>query len=164
MGRSALSFLAMFALAAYSRRISLVRLFVVGLSVAVIFIDAKHGQAQDVSIPFLRETCFLMPWQKFRHDYGVPGRESPRIRVPSVLVRIRNPSWDRDARICVYDNICQEIRYRGRLYANSAHRVKVCANRNRRASIIILEVYGRALLYNNVRTGTLILPIRHSRR
>ena len=162
MGKFALAFLAMFALAAYSRRISLVWQFVVGLSVAVIFIDAKHGQAQDVSIPFLRETCFLMPWQKFGHDYGVPG--SPRIRGPSAVVRIRNPSWDRDERICVYDNICQAIRYRGPLYAKTAHRVEVCANRYRRASIIILEVYGRALLYNNVRTGTLILPLRLSRR
>ncbi len=155
----ALSFLAMIALAAYSRKLS-VRLFVVGLLVTVIFVDAKQSQAQDVSIPFLRQSCFLPQGKEYRDS----GQINPHVRGPSVHLRIRNPSWDVDAWICIYDKLCQAIRYQGRLAPSSDYRIQVCANGRRRASIVILEAYGRALVYDNIRTGTIKLPYRRSRR
>ena len=87
-----------FVLAAYSRKSS-VRLFVIGLLVAVIFVDAKHSQAQDVSIRFLRQGCFLEQGSNYRSA----GRINPVVRGPSASLRIRNPSWDLNAWICIYD-------------------------------------------------------------
>ena len=66
MIRFSLSSLAMFELAAHSCK-SFVGLFVVSLLVAVIFVDAKPSQAQDVSIRFLRQGCFLEQGSFYRN-------------------------------------------------------------------------------------------------
>ncbi len=153
-----LPFLSMFELAAYSRKPS-VRLFVICLLVAVIFIDAKHSQAQDVSIRFLRQGCFLEQGSSYRSAIQI----NPLVRGPSASLRIRNPSWDFNAWICIYDKICRVIRYQGQLAPGSDLSVKVCANASRRANIIILEAYGGALRYDNIRSGTIKLPYRRTR-
>lgn len=132
------------------------------LLMAVIFTGVGQGQAQDLSL--LREVCFLKPWQDFGHEYGELRRVNPRIRGLSVRLRFRNPSWHHHARICIYDSICRAIRYRGILSPGSDLRIEACANAGRRGSIIVLEAYGKALLYDNVPTGTINLPYRRSRR
>ena len=159
MVRFAISFLAIFVLAAYDCKLW-VRLSAVGLLVVIIFVDAKPSQAQDVSIRFLRQGCFLEQGS----DYRSPININPIVRGPSASLRVRNPSWDFDAWICIYDKLCQAIRYRGRLAPSSDLRITACANGRRRANIVILEAYGRALVYDNIRTGTIKLPYRRSRR
>ena len=148
----------------WSSRKSLVRLVVGGLLAAAVFIPTDQGHAQDVSISFLREICFLKPWQDYLHEYGEPEREDSRPRGSSVRLRIQNPSWHYDARICVYDKICRVVRYRGLLRPGRNLRIEACANSRRRGSIIVLEAFGEALLYDNVSSGTINLPYDRSRR
>ena len=152
------SFHAMFILPACSCNLS-VRLFVVGLLVTVILVDAKQSHAQELSISFLSQSCFLVDGIEYRRG----AKLNPPVRGPSASLRIRNPSWDVDANICIFDNICQVIRYVGFLAPGSEIRVRACANGSRRANIVILEAYGAVLAYKNIRTGLIKLPYRRSR-
>ena len=149
----------MFVLAAYSRELW-VKLSVVSLLVAVNFVDAKHSQAEDVSRLLLRQSCFLEQGSDYRNASRI---NPPVVHGPSASLRIRNPSWDFDAWICIYDKLCQVIRYRGQLARGKDISVKVCANARRRANIVVLEAYGRAFRYDNIRSGTIKLPYRRSR-
>lgn len=139
-------------------------LFAAVLLSAVTAIEARPAAAQELSLADLRDLCFFMPWEHYRREPGKVLRVEPTVRGPSVRLRVRNQSWHDDATICVYDTICHVIRFRGRLLPGSHARFETCADRQRRGSIIILEAFGEALRYDNLRSGTLNLPGYRSRR
>ena len=69
-----------------------------------------------------------------------------------ISILVRNSGFE-FAHIIVYDNLCQETVFKGRIIENGSRGMSICANRRNRGEIIVYDRYGQGELFSDVGDG-----------
>ena len=91
--------------------------------------------------------CLMLSFAASIMVFSTASRADGRI---SILVR--NSGFE-FAHIIVYDNLCQETVFKGRIIENGSRGMSICANRRNRGEIIVYDRYGQGELFSDVGDG-----------
>ncbi len=83
---------------------------------------------------------------------GLGAISSAALADGRINILVRNSGFE-FAHIIVYDNLCQETVFKGRIIENGSRGMSVCANRRNRGEIIVYDRYGQGELIPDVRDG-----------
>lgn len=111
----------------------------------IVTINPAFAQTGDYSRPFLdavNEACWNGPLE--------PPRRDPLVRRALVRVYLANQTADDLNQVCVYDLICGEVVFSGRIRRGDRQTVTICPNSRRRGGILILDPFGRVTEYTGL--------------
>ena len=109
---------------------------------------ATHG---GFSKEFIEDLNFES-WSGLR----APQRRSQRRSRPLVRVNLRNVGANDLVQICVYDLMCDEVVFRGRIERRRKQSFRVCSDSRVRGHIVVLDAFQDFFMFRDLRSPVTI--------